>query len=194
MTNILDTQSLGQDLASELEVQQLELELIELGDKLDPRELKALQLHLQGHPYAECVSLAGYEFKGLSDSSKIMLGVLRRAESKEYVDLVKRITTLRTLKSVMHSEQEWLSEIRTVVDTSLGRTDTKMAQFVGGSIAQGQAKKTDLNPALKALELVGRRNGWLIDRSQVEQTTSHETTVLVRDFTGASSQGDDDAE
>lgn len=168
-------------LSAEWELAELELELMEIADKLDPRALKALQLWMTGHTHAESVMIAGYNQKNIQDAAKHFLHIARREESKNYIDLCKRIAMLRSLKEEMFTETQWLKEVSAFLKMAKGDEEVAMATFFNGELAQGKAKQTQLSQGLKALELIAKRNGWLTEK--IETTEKQSVSVSVKDFT-----------
>ena len=168
-------------LSTEWELAELELELMEVADSLDPRALKALQLWMTGHTHGESVMLAGYNQKNLSDASKHFLHIARRDNAKKYIDLCKRISMMRALKEEAFTEITWLKEIRDLLQVAKGEEKQAMATFFNGELVEGQGKQAQLSQALKALELIAKRHGWLTEKVETKQENS--VSVSVKDFT-----------
>lgn len=177
-------------LSTEWELAELELELMDVADKLDPRALKALQLWMTGHTHGESVMLAGYNQKNLSDASKHFLHIARRDNAKKYIDLCKRISMMRALKEESFTEITWLKEVRDLLQVAKGHEKQAMATFYNGELIEGDGKQTQLTQALKALELIAKRHGWLTEKVETKQENN--VSVSVKDFTRSAGDADSD--
>ena len=99
-------------LSTEWELAELELEIMLVADKLDPRALKAMQLWMSGQTKAECMVMAGYNVQDFARAAASFAALARRPEAKEYADLCRRVIVLRSLKENGFTESEWLGEVR----------------------------------------------------------------------------------
>jgi len=182
------------DMTLEWEIAELENDLMEVADSLDPRALKAIQFWMQGHVNAEAVMLAGYNQKDYSDAGKHFLFIIRKPQAKMYVDLCKRIAMMRSLREEAYTEAEWMRQIRRVQTLAMGDEAQNMSTFHEGGLVTGKGKNAQLGQAIKALELVGKRHGWLVDKSEVKNTGDAKVVVSVKDFTRKHEDEDDEDE
>lgn len=169
-------------VSTEWELAELELELMGAADRLDTRSLKAIQLWMTGHTPAEAVVMAGYKVEDYTKAASIFMGVVRRPEAKEYVDLAKRISTLRTLREDSFTQLEWLQEGRQLFKMCKGEMDQHIAGISNGEVVEGEAKKSELNNAIKLWETFGKQNDWIKDKAEVTHK-GDKVTVSVKDFT-----------
>lgn len=177
------------------EINELEVDLMDVADRLNPIALKALHYWMAGHPKGEAALLAGYPSQTYEEALQCFNRDLKgNIDAKRYLDLNKRIATLRASRELAFDEIKWMQEMLDILNTAKGNAEQEMATFVNGELVSGRGKATQLNNALKAMELIARRHGWLTDKKEVENKNS-EATVVIKDFTGGikvSNQDDDE--
>lgn len=171
-------------LSTEWELAELELDLMALADKMDPRSLKALQLWMSGHTKIECITMAGYNIKDMAKAATSFAALARRPEAKDYIDLCKRISTLRSMKELSFTDAEWLQFMRDAMAQSRGDTEQAMATFANGELVSGTAKRAEVANQLKALDMIAKQKGMFTEKLEV--STSNKATVSVKDFTRTS--------